>query len=206
MNIPDTTTFETDRRLPVWAHGLLALLTTLLAASVAASDPAPDPAGKMIAGWVEKVVMQPSQIRVSAKLDTGARTSSIHAEKIERFEKEGERWVRFTLVLEDEHDEVHRVPMETPIYRRVRIKQHDDAPEARPVVELEFCMAEQVRRAQFSLVDRGVFLYPVLLGRRFLADSFVVDPGETFLTRAECASPQAEKEKEKEREKEQETE
>jgi len=184
-----------DPRRSGWTRGVFTLLTTtLLACSAAASDPAPDHAGKMIAGWVEKVMLGPSQIRVSAKLDTGANTSSVHAEEIERFEKEGERWVRFTLVLEDEHDEVHRVPMEAPIHRRVRIKQHDDAPEARPVVELELCMAGRIRQAQFSLVDRGAFLYPVLLGRRFLAGSFVVDPGETFLTRAECASPRSEQE------------
>jgi len=196
MNTPDLTSFENPRCLAGWVLGLLTMWTTILVSSAAASDPAPDPAGKMIGGWVEKIVMRPSQIRVSAKLDTGARTSSIHAEEIERFEKEGERWVRFELVLEDQHDEVHRIPMETPIHRRVRIKQHDEAPEARPVVELEFCMAGQVRRAQFSLVDRGVFLYPVLLGRRFLAGHFVVDPDETFLTRAECAPPPAEQEAE----------
>lgn len=198
MDAPNMTAFETERRLSGWVRALLSLLAMVLAVPAAASDSAPDPAGKMIGGWVEKVVVLPSQIRVSAKLDTGARTSSIHAEKIERFEKEGERWVRFALVLEDEDDEIHRVPMEAPIHRRVRIKQHDDAPEARPVVELELCMAGQVRRAQFSLVDRGVFLYPVLLGRRFLAGSFVVDPDETFLTRSECPTPPAEKEQEME--------
>ncbi len=201
MHASNGTVFQIDRRLSGWTHGLLVMLVMramILADPAAASDPAPEPepVGKMIGGWVEKVVMLPSGVRVSAKLDTGARTSSIHAEEIERFEKAGERWVRFTLVLEDENDEVHRIPMETPIHRRVRIKQHDEAPEARPVVELELCMAGQLRRVQFSLVDRSAFLYPVLLGRRFLAGSFVVDPDETFLTRADCASPPAEQETE----------
>lgn len=149
---------------------------------------------KTISGWVEKVVMLPSRTRVSAKLDSGARTSSIHAEEIERFEKEGEPWVRFTLVLGSERDGVQRIPSEAPIDRKVRIKQHDDPPESRPVVELDFCMAGQRRRAQFSLVDREAFIYPVLLGRRFLAGHFVIDPDATFLTSAGCGPEDAREE------------
>lgn len=171
---------------------LLIAMIGLGSLSVSASASAPgadagDPGGKSISGWVEKVVMLPAQIRVSAKLDTGARTSSIHAERIVLFDKDGDRWARFELVLEDEHDEVHRIPTEAPIDRRVRIKQHDEAPDARPVVELDFCMAGRRRRAQFSLVDRSAFNYPVLLGRRFMAGELLVDPDQTFLTRPDCA-------------------
>ena len=95
MRASNRTVFQIDRRLSGWTHGLLSVLVILvmlamiLADPAAASDPTPEPepVGKIIGGWVEKVVMLPSQVRVSAKLDTGARTSSIHAEEIERFEK-----------------------------------------------------------------------------------------------------------------------
>jgi hypothetical protein len=153
-------------------------------------DPVAVPArSKRIVGWVERVNLLPDDVPVHAKLDTGARTSSIHAEGIGRFERDGEDWVRFTLVLEDPDDVFHRVPLERPIHRDVRIKDHDDASDHRPVVELEFCFDGRVERAQFSLTDRSTFIYPVLLGRRFLARRFVVDPSETFTAEKGCPDP-----------------
>ena len=76
--------------------------------------------------------------------------------------------------------------MESPLVRKVYIKDHQSQSDARPVVELEFCMDGRRHSAHFSLVDRGSFLYSVLLGRDFLAGSFVVDPEATFLTGASC--------------------
>ena len=143
--------------------------------------------GKVIAGWVEKVTMQPWDIVVSAKLDTGALTSSIYAVDVERVDRDGERWGRFTLVLEDADDEVHRSETEAPLARSVRIKDHDDPSSRRAVVELALCFDGRKRSTQFSLADRGSFIYPVLLGRRFLEDIAVVDPAATFMTQAECS-------------------
>jgi len=143
-------------------------------------------AGKQIAGWVERVTLLPERTIVLAKLDTGAKTSSIHAEDIERFEREGQAWVRYTLVLKESKTAVHRVPRESAIVRKVYIKDHDKQSDARPVIELEFCMDGRRHSARFSLVDRGAFLYSILLGREFLAGSYVVDPDATFLTGAAC--------------------
>ena len=151
-------------------------------------------APKRIVGWVERVAVSPIAFPVKAKLDTGARTSSIHAEDIERFLRDGEKWVRFTIAVEDPDDVVRRERLERPLYRNVRIKDHDDAPDRRAVVELDLCIDGRTERAQFTLADRSRFLYPVLLGRRFLADRFVVDPGQTFLASSTCAEadPEAE--------------
>ena len=145
--------------------------------------------GKVIAGWVEKVELGTHQpIETKAKLDTGAKTSSIHAENIERFKKDGDRWVRFVLVLEGTDDEVHRVAMEKPIERNIRVKDHDDPSSRRPIVELPMCFDGRVHNVDFSLADRSGFIYSVLIGRRFLNDVAVVDAGRTFLTKASCTS------------------
>lgn len=141
---------------------------------------------KQIAGWVERITLLPSRMLAVAKLDTGAKTSSIHAEDIERFEREGRAWVRYTLVLKESKTKTVRVATESPLVRKVYIKDHQSQPDARPVVELEFCMDGRRHSAHFSLVDRSAFLYSVLLGRDFLAGSFVVDPEATFLTGASC--------------------
>jgi len=141
---------------------------------------------KQIAGWVERVAMLPGNELALAKLDTGAKTSSIHAEDIEYFEREGEDWVRYTLVLKESKTAVHRVPRESSVVRKIYVKDHEQRPDPRPVVELEFCMDGRRHSARFSLVHRGAFLYSVLLGREFLAGSFVVDPDVTFVTGASC--------------------
>ena len=141
---------------------------------------------KQIAGWVERITLLPDNQIALAKLDTGAKTSSIHAEDIEHFEREGEAWVRYTLVLKESRTEVHRLPRESRVVRKVYIKDHKKRPDARPVVELEFCMDGRSHSARFSLVDRDAFLYSVLLGREFLAGSFVVDPEVGFSIGASC--------------------
>ena len=165
--------------------GLVAILAGCQSARVAqANEEGPTP--KRIVGWVERMTMLPFGAPVYAKLDTGAKTSSIHAEEIERFERDGDDWVRFTLVLEGPKDVVRRERLERPLYRDVRIKDHDEPSDRRPVVELDFCFDGRSERAQFSLADRSGFLYSALLGRRFLKSRFVVDPSETFAADRSC--------------------
>lgn len=166
--------------------GLLVWVASALPIAEVASGTSVDADRKQIVGWLERIRILPSNELVRAKLDTGAKTSSIHAEEIERFEREGQPWVRYTLVLKETRTRVHRVRGESPVVRRVFIKEHETRPDARPVVELEFCLDGLRHRAQFSLVDRSAFFYSVLLGRDFLAGSYIVDPDATFLTGAPC--------------------
>ncbi len=142
--------------------------------------------GKVIAGWVERVVLLPAGHDVKAKLDTGAKTSSLSARDIERFEKDGRRWVRFTLSYEDSFDRKLEQQLERPVVRRVRIKEHVGEYNSRPVVKLGLCFDGRRTEAEFSLVDRSNFIYPVLLGRRFLARHAVIDPSQTFQLRKGC--------------------
>lgn len=138
--------------------------------------------GKVIAGWVEKITFESVDEPIKAKLDSGAKTSSVHAEDIERFQRDDDEWVRFEIVLEDEHDNVHRVEMERPVTRNVRIKDE----ERRAVVELDFCFDGRKREAEFTLADRSEYLYSVLIGRSFLEGTAVIDVEQTFLTQAHC--------------------
>ncbi len=160
----------------------------LLAASLVAGQAWADSGtpAMAIAGWVEKITLSAVGETLKAKLDTGARTSSIHAVDIKVFRRDEQRWVRFKVPLGTEEGE-RMVSLERPLTRRVRVKDHDDESDRRPVVELEFCFDGRSHRAQFSLVDRSRFIYPVLLGRRFLAGVAVVDPSRTFLTKSGCA-------------------
>lgn len=140
-----------------------------------------------IAGWVERIQLVDSGFVLKAKLDTGAKTSSMHAKNIERFSKGGKPWVSFDIFGSDGQRETVRVPLE----RNVKIKNHQGGFNYRPVVRLAFCFDGQPRSASFTLTDRERFIYPVLLGRRFLKGEALVDSAKTFLLTAACQSGEA---------------
>lgn len=160
----------------------LLLLYTPLPALASSTDP-----GKVIAGWVEKISFTENGIITKAKLDSGAKTSSIHATNIESFRKDEQKWVRFELVLTDPEDKPFTVQMEAKRVRGVKIKNHDGNFDRRAVVELSFCFDGRWRRSEFTLADRSEFIYDVLLGREFLKGIAVIDPEQTFLTQAQCS-------------------
>ena len=146
---------------------------------------AKDPA-RVIAGWVEKVRIDNHEFDVKSKLDTGARTSSIHARNIKSFKKEGERWVRFTLILTDSKDKKHEIEMEKSRSRRTNIKNHNGEHDKRHVVDFEVCFNGRKIQTEFTLADRREYIYDVLLGRQFLKQTAIVDPKRIFLTTAKC--------------------
>ncbi len=135
----------------------------------------------VIAGWLENVVLLPTDkgLSMRAKLDSGAKTSSLHAFDIKRIEKNGEEWVQFKTGSLKKDDE-KTVSLELPVMREVKIKRHFSKAQERPVVELTFCLDSRVYRTQFSLVDRSKFNYPVLLGRRLLKQNILIDPSTTY--------------------------
>lgn len=146
--------------------------------------------GKVIAGWVEKITLPHAPTNklapIKAKLDTGAETSSIHAENIKTFKSGGKTWVEFILVLKDSNGKIHRIAMKKVNQRRVKIKNRDGSYDRRPIVELDICFDGRIHSTSFSLADRSKFIYPILLGRKFLEGIAVVDAQTTFLTHAYC--------------------
>lgn len=137
-------------------------------------------------GWVEKSTLEPWGVEVKAKLDSGALTSSLDARDIERFDKEGEEWVRFRLKLEDEaNGETFSEWLELPLYRSLKLRGAGGV-DRRPVVLMKICMGDTVYEEQFSLRDRGDMNYPLLLGRRTIGHLGLLDVRETFLTEPDC--------------------
>lgn len=149
-----------------------------------ARTPEPGVKERVVMGWLESIFVKPWNRRLTAKLDTGAKTSSLHADKIEHFSKNGEPWVRFTLEdIEGRHQEPIKV--EKPLLRTAYIKSHQRQSSKRDVVMMDICKNGRDYQAEFNLVDRSNFNYPVLLGRAFLKDVALVDANATFLFRGE---------------------
>jgi hypothetical protein len=142
------------------------------------------PKQKVIMGWLESIFIKPWNRRLTAKLDTGAKTSSLHADKIEHFSKGAQDWVRFSLV-DIENKNLPPIIVEKPLARTAYIKSHGNQASKRDVVLLTICKNGKDYEAEFNLVDRSNFNYPVLLGRSFLKDVALVDASETFLFKGE---------------------
>jgi hypothetical protein len=144
-------------------------------------------APKMILGWLETSSLPGLDARFKTKLDPGAKTSSMQATNIERFERDGQPWVRFDFTDDDvDSEQEQTVRLEGRLSREVVIKRHGAPNVTRPVVIQEICLYHQIYRTEFSLADRDKFNYPILLGRSFLANVALVDSGETFLSRPDC--------------------
>lgn len=140
-----------------------------------------------IYGWREHVVIKGAPESVIAKLDTGARTSSIHVEKDELFERDGRKWVRF-IFTDPTREKSFRVKIEAPLVRIVDIKEPGAKSVPREVVKLGIKIGDRQLTGEFTLNNRNNMLAPVLIGRTLLQELGLVDPGRTHLAEKKIMS------------------
>ena len=146
-------------------------------------------AGKSLFGRAEEIYIFKQKLKFRAKLDTGAKSSSLSAVNIQEFERDGKIWVSFRVM-----DQLHQkyVQKKFPLERYARIKQHLNARNRptsikRPVVLLPVCLGTEVSYVEVNLVDRDHFKYPVLLGRDALIKfNAVVDSAKKFTVSPSC--------------------
>ena len=142
-----------------------------------------NPSELQVLGWVENAYLPDPGIELKAKLDTGAETSSLDSRVVKKFRKGGKRWVRFAVTDRESGEEFILVRERA---RTIGVVQHDGTKQTRPVVTMKICVAGELLEMEVSLIDRGVFNYPLLVGRNALAAFALVDSSETFLGRPRC--------------------
>ncbi len=141
-------------------------------------------------GWVEKAKIPGVEKETKVKLDTGATTTSINAEILEKPDEDSESggMIKFQFKDGDGNTEV----FERPIVRWVRIKAREGKDIKRPVVRMKFCIADRWIEEEVNLADREDFNYPVLIGRNMLKQGkFAVDSSQTFTTEPSCQTEEA---------------
>lgn len=141
-----------------------------------------DAAAEMRVGWLERAQLEPSGFVLKAKMDTGAKTASLHAMDIQVLRRNGKAEVAFRIF----DDQGRETRLQLPLVRVVRIKRHRVASQERPVVMMTVCLGGHKKAAEVSLIDRSRFKYKLLIGRRYMEGVMVVDPGATFLTKPMC--------------------
>lgn len=143
---------------------------------------------KRIIGWLEKVYLPEYGFALKAKIDTGAKNSSIHGVDVEYPETEGKpvgSRIRFKSI---DHKGRYRT-IETDVLRQVRVKKPSSETEARPEIEMEICLAGIRKRIRVNLTDRGEMNYRMILGRTALEGDFVVDVSQKYTVESTCREP-----------------
>ncbi|MCB1190573.1 MAG: ATP-dependent zinc protease [Leptospiraceae bacterium] len=140
---------------------------------------------KFIVGWAEKVKIFPGNFTVKARIDTGAKTSSINTPFYETFEKDGKTWVRFDFM----DKKGKKKTIEKEVLRTSKIKRKGMKSEERPVVKLEICLGNVYKESEVNLVDRSNFNYQILIGRSYLENDFLVDSSSRFTKKPNCKIP-----------------
>jgi hypothetical protein len=139
------------------------------------------PHSKQIIGWREWVRLPDLGVEsIKAKVDTGARTSSLHAFDLEEFVRDGVDQIRF-LVHPEQRLSHPTIPVELPLLARRRIRDSGGKSELRPVVETVIELLGQRWPIELTLTRRDAMGFRMLLGRQAVRRRFLVDPGSSFL-------------------------
>ncbi len=117
---------------------------------------------------------------LKAKIDTGARTSSLHAFDIHEFERDGDAWVRFQVKPWQDSQE-DAVVVECPVHDRRAVRSSSGHAQERLVVKLLVRLVDREVLAEVTLSNRDEMGFRMLIGREALRRGYVVDPARSFL-------------------------
>lgn len=117
---------------------------------------------------------------IKAKIDTGARTSSLHAFDIHEFERDGAAWVRFRVKPWQDSQE-DAVVVESPVHDRRAVRSSSGHAQDRFVVELLIRLYDREVLAEVTLSNRDEMGFRMLIGREALKQGYVVDPARSFV-------------------------
>lgn len=136
-------------------------------------------------GWKEYLDLPELGIaRLKAKVDTGARTSTLHVDSLEVLEvlPDGSEWVELVLGPDRRRPDL-RVRAQARVLRRIRVIDSGGHPEVRPVIETELVLGPVRKRILLTLTNRSGMLFRMILGRKALEGDFRVDVSGKYLFR-----------------------
>ncbi|SJZ69726.1 Ribosomal protein S6 modification protein [Vibrio cincinnatiensis] len=136
---------------------------------------------KIIVGWREILSLPGLGIeKIKAKIDTGARTSCLHAFKMETFHKEEALWVRFWIhPLQNNSDKI--AVCEAKVIDERIVRDSGGHEESRYVIESEISLGGQTWPIEITLTNRENMVFRMLLGRTAMHHRIMVDPTQSFL-------------------------
>lgn len=142
---------------------------------------------RLVIGAVEHVALPDLGInRLKARVDTGAKTSSLHASSITEFERDGAPWIRFNLHIGDT-DKSRTVDCEAPLVAKRMVRSSNGEREMRHVIKTRLALGGRSWETEITLTCRKKMKFRMLLGRKAMMDRVLVDPAHAYLTdRRKC--------------------
>lgn len=134
----------------------------------------------LIVGWREWVHL-PDLLDepIKAKIDTGARTSALHAWDIEEFSRDGRRWLRFWLHPR-QNDDDHVVETTAPLLGKREVRSSNGEVEIRPLIRTTVAIGDRRFLAKLTLTNRDQMSFRMLLGRTALRRRVLVDADGSY--------------------------
>lgn len=154
--------------------------STQPAAAKKSSTPAEKAVANMLLlGATEKVVVNPPDIKLTARIDTGAKRCMLGVFDLSEFERDGEPHVRFFIVPEKGAE---KIEVTRPIKEHARFSELNSNGKRRPVVTLRVALGSIDEQVEFVLVERSkADESAVNIGRNLLRDLAVVDVSKSML-------------------------
>ncbi|THD76582.1 ATP-dependent zinc protease [Thalassobius vesicularis] len=134
----------------------------------------------LVIGWRERIALPDLGIPLAvAKIDTGARSSALHASRIRQFERDGAQWVRFHV---PHGSGLKARDIEAPLVETRAVKNTSGIPEERLVIETTLHLGARRWRIEMTLADRSNMSLPLILGRTAIRrHGILVDAGRSWL-------------------------
>jgi hypothetical protein len=130
-------------------------------------------------GWRERLALPQFGIpALKAKLDTGARSSSLHVDELETFTRDGDTWLRFVVGLG--RRSAHKMQCEAQALDRRVVVDTGGGRSERWFIRTEVMLAGERFEVDMNLTDRRHMLFPMLLGRTALMGRFMVNPALSY--------------------------
>ena len=134
----------------------------------------------LVIGWREWIRLPELGIRsVKAKIDTGARSSSLHAFDVHTFEQEGRTYVRFK-VHPLQRNTQRTVECEAEVLEFRQIRSSTGHAQKRPVIRTSINVLGDEWQIDLTLANRDAMGFRMLLGREAIRGRFLVDAGKSF--------------------------
>ncbi len=138
-------------------------------------------AGRLILGWREWLALPDLGIpAIKAKLDSGARSSALHVEALEEFQRDGVDWVRFKL------DPITRSRkrarwVEARLSDRREVTDSGGGVSLRPFIRTDVVIGGERLSIEINLTNRRAMLFPMLLGRTAMSGRHCIDPALSYV-------------------------
>lgn len=134
-----------------------------------------------VLGWREWISLPDLKISaIKVKVDTGARTSALHATDIKYFKRKGKSWVRFS-VHPNQRSGDQEIRCEAPMVEKRSIKSSIGTETHRPVIHTTLEIGDYHGEIELTLVNRDIMGFRMLLGRQAMRGHFLVDPGKSYI-------------------------